>query len=184
MSHSFSTATLLQYEDRFNKHLHRLFHNIEQQAEKQAFDLKSFVAHYTYDVISDLAFEKDLNTQSNPAAHQLPPIRDHILIGTLYGMASSLLPYSMRIGNKLPIPGLQVLIQSRKNLSQKASEYVGDAIGNHKEGRQETLLGTLLEARDPTTGASLTPAEVSSEAFAFLYGAMQPVFRKSTNRII
>ncbi|KAH0526946.1 hypothetical protein TsFJ059_010211 [Trichoderma semiorbis] len=168
MSHSFSMATLLKFEGRFGKHLHRLFSNIEQQPEGQVFDLKESVARYAYDVISDLAFEKDLNTQGNPEANELPPIPDHILIGTMYGMVESLLPYSIRIGNKLPIPSLQKLLQSRKLLSQKASEYVNSAIEDHKAGEKETLLDNLLEAKDPSTGAPLTPAEVSSEAFAFL----------------
>lgn len=171
-------ATLLKFEDRFGKHLHRLFANFEQQAKGQVFDLKRSVACYAYDVISDLAFEKDLNTQSNPAANELPPIPDHILIGTMYGMVSSLLPYSIRIGNKLPIPSLQKLLQSRKLLSQKASEYVNSAIEKHKEGEKETLLDNLLEAKDPSTGAPLTPTEVSSEAFAFLYVAENHQERK------
>jgi benzoate 4-monooxygenase len=174
-------ATLLKFEGRFGKHLHRLFANIEQQPEGQVFDLKESVARYAYDVISDLAFEKDLNTQSNPEANELPPIPDHILIGTMYGMVASLLPYSIRIGNKLPIPSLQKLLQSRKLLSQKASEYVNDAIEDHKAGEKETLLDNLLEAKDPSTGAPLTPAEVSSEAFAFLYVAENPDNENSTN---
>lgn len=168
MSHSFSTATLLKFENRFDKHLNRLLGNINQTAGS-VFDLKEYVARYAYDVISDLAFEKDLNTQSDPTANELPPIPDHILIGTMYGMVPSLLPYSMQLGNRLPIPRLQKLIASRKQLLQRASEYVSTAIENHNTGNQETLLDNLLEARNTATGETLTPGEVTSEAFAFLY---------------
>ena len=167
MSHSFSMVTILKFENRFDKHLNRLFDKISQTAG-EVFDLKDYVARYAYDVISDLAFEKDVNTQGDPTAHELPPIPDHILIGNLYGMVPSLLPYSMHLGNKLPIPSLQRLIASRKQLSLKASEYVSTAIENHEAGRKETLLDNLLEAKNTTTGESLTPTEVTSESFAFL----------------
>src|SRR5262249_8737669 len=123
MAHSFSMATLLKFESTFNKHLDRLFKNVEQSAGR-VFDIKEFASCYAYDIIGDLAFDKDLHTQDHPSRDKLPPIADHILVGALYGLVPSLMPYSMRLGNKLPIPGLQKLFTSRRQLSAQATEYV------------------------------------------------------------
>lgn len=169
MAHSFSMATLLKFEPTFDKHLNRLFANIERSSSSgQVFDIKDFLACYAYDVIGELAFEKDFDTQSHPSKDTLPPIPDHILIGTLYGLVPSLMPYSMRLGNKLPIPGLQKLFESRRRLSEQTAEYVRAAIEKHKEGDRESLLANVLEARNPETGARLTTEEICAEAFAFL----------------
>ena len=167
MSHSFSTATLLKFEATFNKHLDRLFRNVAQSGD-QVLDLKLLVSCYSYDVISELAFEKDLRTQDRPSNDILPPIPDHILVGALYGSVPSLIPYSMRLSNLLPIPGLQKLIASRRQLSARAAEYVRDAMERHKEGDRESLLANVFEATDPETGARLETEEICSEAFAFL----------------
>lgn len=175
MSHSFSTATLMRFEAKFNTHLDRLYANVEK-TNGNPFDIKELFACYAYDVISDLAFDKDFRTQSDPTTEALPSIADHILIGVMYGMVSWLMPYSIRIGNKLPFPSLQKLIRSRRELSQRAAQYVGAAIESHKGGSKETLLDNLLEAKDPETGASLTPTEISSEAFSFLYVMLYPLF--------
>lgn len=167
MAHSFSTATLLKFEDTFDKHLGRLFDNIEQ-SDGKVFDIKVFGSCYAYDVICELAFEKDFNTQAQPSLEKLPPIPDHILVGCLYGLVPSLLPYSMRLGNTLPIPGLQKLLKSRRQLSAQATEYVNAAIEKHNDGDRESLLANILEARDPETGKRLTIEEICSESFAFL----------------
>lgn len=167
MAHSFSMATLLNFEPTFNKHLDRLFRNVEQSAG-EAFDMKDFASCYAYDVIGELAFEKDFNTQDHPSRDKLPPIPDHILVGALYGMVSPLMPWSIKIGNRLPIPGLQKLLASRRRISAQTASYVKDAIANHKEGDRESLLANVLEATDPDTGARLTTDEICSEAFAFL----------------
>ncbi|KAL1859975.1 hypothetical protein Plec18170_001923 [Paecilomyces lecythidis] len=167
MAHSFSTATLLKFEDTFDKHLTRLYKNVEQSGGK-VFDIKTFASCYAYDVICELAFEKDFNTQAEPSLEKLPPIPDHILLGCLYGLVPSILPYSMQIGDRLPVPGLQKLLNSRRKLATQAAEYVKAAIEKHKEGDRESLLANILEAKDSETGANLTTAEICSEAFAFL----------------
>ncbi|KAH8820178.1 cytochrome P450 [Xylogone sp. PMI_703] len=167
MSHSFSTATLLKFEPTFDKHLDRLYRNVEGSAG-QVFDMKAFGSCYAYDIICELAFEKDFNTQDHPSLEKIPRIADHILVGALYGLVPSLLPYSMKIGNRLPLPGLQKLLASRRGLSAQANEYVKAAIEKHKEGERESLLANILEARDPETGARLTIEEICSESFAFL----------------
>ncbi|KAF2105145.1 cytochrome P450 [Rhizodiscina lignyota] len=167
MAHSFSTATVLKFESTFNKHLDRLFHNVEQSVGK-TFDMKEFASCYAYDVIGELAFDKDLNTQQHPSRDNLPPIPDHILLGSLYGLVPSMMPYSMKIGNRLPIPGLQKLLASRRQLSAQAANWVKTSIEKHSEGDRGSLLASILEARDPDTGARLTAEEICSEAFAFL----------------
>lgn len=167
MSHSFSSASLLQFEATFDRHLNRLFKNVEDRAG-DILDIKEFVACYAYDLIGDLAFDKDFNTQHRPSADKLPRISDHILIGCLYGLVPTLLPYSMWIGNRLPLPGFQKLLKSRQQLSTQTAEYVKAAIEKHTDGGRESLLANILEAKDPETGASLTTEEICSEAFAFL----------------
>jgi benzoate 4-monooxygenase len=167
MAHSFSTATLLQFEGTFNKHLDRLFTNVEHSVGT-TFDMKELVACYTYDVICELAFDRDVNTQAAPSKDSLPRIPDHILLGALYGHMSSLLPYSMRLGDKLPIPGLQKLLASRRQLAKQTGEWVRSAMETHNKGDRETLLANIFEAEDPETGARLTIDEICAEAFAFL----------------
>lgn len=167
MSHSFSMATVLKFEPSFNRHLDQLFSNVEQSTG-QVFDLKEFLSCYAYDVIGELAFEKDFNTQDQPSTDKLPGIPDHIWISCLYGMVTSLLPYSMKIGNKLPIAGLQKLLTSRRELSAQTAGYVKAAAEKHKQGERESLLANVLEAKDPDTGVSLTMEEICGEAFAFL----------------
>jgi hypothetical protein len=158
---------LLQFEGTFDRHLNRLYKNVEDRAGRKL-NVKEFVACYAYDLIGDLAFDKDFNTQDGPSPDQLPRIADHILIGCLYGLVPTLLPYSMWIGNRLPLAGLQKLLESRRQMSAQTAEYVKAAIHMHKEGDRESLLATMLEAKDPETGASLTTEEMCSEAFAFL----------------
>jgi cytochrome P450 len=167
MSQAFSSATLVKFESTFHKHLDRLFRNVESTNGK-SFDVKEFVSCYSYDVISELAFDKDRNIQREPSNDKIPPIPDHVLLGNIYGLMPSLMPYSMRIGNKLPIPGFQKLLASRRQVSSQAAEYVKSAIETHREGERETLLANILEARDPETGARLTTEEICGEAFAFL----------------
>jgi cytochrome P450 len=167
MAHSFSTASLLRLEATFDHHLARLVKNVDSQ-KGQAFDLKEYVSCYAYDLIGELAFDADFKTQENPSTEKLPPIPDHIWVGCMYGLFPTLLPYSMILGNRLPIPGLHQLVASRKQLRSQTSEYVRAAMSKHKDGERESLLALLMEATDPETGAALTFDEISSEAFAFL----------------
>ncbi len=171
ISHSFSTTALLKFESTFDKHLDRLFDNLSQ-SNGEVFDMKDFISCYAHDVIGELAFDRDLSTQIQPAAAKLPPIPDHILLGSLYGLMPSLMPYSMYIGNKLPIPGLQKLLASRRQLSDQAAEYVKSVIETHKDGSLETLISNVIEAKDPETGARLSTDEICAEAFAFLYAGL------------
>ncbi|KAH8889199.1 cytochrome P450 [Thozetella sp. PMI_491] len=167
MSHSFSQAGILKFEPIFDKHLSRLLQNIEQSVGR-IFDIKELVACYAYDVIGELAFDQDFNTQDNPTVKNLPPIPDHILLSSLFGLVPSLLPYSITLSKYLPIPQLQRLLASRKLLYAQTVSYVQHAIETHVDGDRGTLLASILEAKDPDTGSKLTRDEVCSEAFVLL----------------
>jgi cytochrome P450 len=168
MSHSFSTASLMGFESSFDIHLTRLARKINDQ-NGRVFNLKDYLACYAFDIIGQLAFDTDLGTlDKEPSLEKLSPIPDHIWVACLFGMMPSLLPYSMKIGNRLPIPGLRRLLLSRKALASQTTDYVMEAIKRHKNGAKDTLLSSLLEATDPETGTALTSEEVCSEAFALL----------------
>jgi cytochrome P450 len=171
MAHGFSTASLTAMEPIFDRHIVNLRNKLNTNAERHSeFDLKCVIAFYTYDVLGQLAFSADFDSQQRDDIALLPPINDHILLASLYGSLPSLLPYSMRLANYLPIPWLQVLIRNRA----KIRDIVRDCVAKEMEAkdadgdRPKTLLSQLIAAKDPETGEKLTPVDVSSEAFGFL----------------
>ncbi|KAK5991528.1 Cytochrome P450 monooxygenase [Cladobotryum mycophilum] len=167
MANSFSTANVLKFEALFNKHINRLYNNVEQTAGK-VFDIREYIACYAYDFIGELAFDKDLNTQAQPDREKLPPIAEHTLLACMLGMFPGLLPYSMLLAPYVPIPALQKLIAGRGELARQTASFVIASKNNHVEGVRSTLLDNMLEAKDPETGARLSIEELCSEAFTFL----------------
>lgn len=171
MAHGFSTASMTGMEVVFDRHTMNLREKLESYAETgEIFDLKVIFAFYAYDVLGELAFSTQFNSQQLDDPAQLPPINDHIFLASLYGSLPSLLPYSMRWSRYLPIPWLQGLLRSRLKIRNKVSECVRKEIVEQKErpDKNKNLLTHLIAAKDPDTGAELTEDEICSEAFAFL----------------
>lgn len=155
----------------FDRHALNLRAKLERYADTgEIFDLKTIFAFYAYDILGELAFSTQFNSQMRDDPEELPPINDHIFLASLYGSLPSLLPYSMRWSRYLPIPWLQGLLRSRLKIRDTVSECVGKEMREQKDrpDRNKNLLTQLIAAKDPETGARLTEVDVCSEAFGFL----------------
>lgn len=152
----------------FNQHVGNLVDKVENNSRSgSAMDLKEAFSYYAYDVTGHLAFNQSFNTQvlSNPAL--LPPLSGHFFLGNMYGSVANLLPWFRNWTSWHPF--VRKMINSRRQMAQQAAECVRRAIQNHKEGDNvRTLITTLIDAKDPETGARLTQDEINSEAFGFL----------------
>ncbi|RFU30913.1 hypothetical protein B7463_g5418, partial [Scytalidium lignicola] len=171
MAHGFSTASLTAMEPIFDQHVKNLRKKLDAYAKTGSeFDLKLLFAFYAYDILGQLAFSVDFDTQRKDDETLLPPINGHILLASLYGSLPSLLPYSMRIANYLPIPWLRGLIRNRLKIKETVTRCVANEIAgkNSDKNQTQTLLSQLIAAKDPETGERLTTVDISSEAFGFL----------------
>jgi benzoate 4-monooxygenase len=186
MAHSFSIASLTQMESIYNTHIKNLLDAIDAKGG-EPFDLKTLLGFYAYDIMGELVFHSEFGTQKAQNPAQLPPINEHIFLSCMFGMLPSLLPYSMRIANYLPIPWLQHLLDGRKALKEKTSACLTREMSRQKSTEKHSILTRLINAKDPETGENLpevrlalsTPptyirslmnsqVAVASEAFAFL----------------
>lgn len=172
MAHSFSTASLISMEEIFDRHIIQMRDKLDGYAKSgEKLDLKNILAFYAYDVLGELAFDTQFESQVKGDAANLPPINDHIFLGCLYGSLPSLLPYSMKVSGFLPIPWLQSLNRSRQSIRDTVTSCVSTMFGKMSEDdekKSNTLLTQLIKAKDPETGRKLTVTEISSEAFGFL----------------
>ena len=167
MAHSFSAASLKDMENIFDGHITILLQRLDKFAESgEVFDLKEAISFFTYDMIGELAFGTNFESQKAADPDNLPPIPDHVLLACMIGIMSDLLPYSKAVVAWLPFAWSRRLINGRDKLRNQAVACV-DAAMSKEDGRQN-LLTHLIQARDPDTGAPLTKANISSEAFGFL----------------
>ena len=167
MAHSFSAASLKDMENIFDGHITILLQRLDKFAESgEVFDLKEAISFFTYDMIGELAFGTNFESQKAADPNNLPPIPDHVLLACMIGIMSDLLPYSKAVVAWLPFTWSRRLINGRDKLRKQAVSCV-DAALSKEDGRQN-LLTHLIQARDPDTGAPLTKANISSEAFGFL----------------
>ncbi|QYT00078.1 hypothetical protein H0G86_007182 [Trichoderma simmonsii] len=172
MAHSFSTASLISMEEIFDRHVMQMRDKLDRYAKSgEKLNLKKIIAFYAYDVLGELAFDTQFESQAKDDESNLPPINDHIFLGCLYGSLPSLLPYSMKLSGFLPIPWLQTLNRSRQSIRNTVASCVSTmfrATLENDEKKSNTLLSQLMKAKDPETGKKLTVTEISSEAFGFL----------------
>ncbi|KAK0755827.1 hypothetical protein N5P37_011608 [Trichoderma harzianum] len=172
MAHSFSTASLISMEEIFDRHVMQMRDKLDRYAKSgEKLNLKKIIAFYAYDVLGELAFDTQFESQVKDDESNLPPINDHIFLGCLYGSLPSLLPYSMKLSGFLPIPWLQTLNRSRQSIRNTVARCVSTMFGEtleNDEKKSNTLLSQLMKAKDPETGKKLTVTEISSEAFGFL----------------
>lgn len=155
----------------FDRHAINLRTKLEKYADTgEVFDLKTVFAFYAHDVLGELAFSTQFNSQTQDDPAQLPPINDHIFLATLYGSLPSLLPYSMRWSRHLPIRWLQGLLRSRLKIRSTVSACVAKEMSEQKDhpDKNKNLLTQLIAAKDPETGVRLTEEDICSEAFGFL----------------
>jgi cytochrome P450 len=167
MAHSFSAASLKDMEHISAGHTAVLLERLDKLAASgKALDLKEAISFFTYDMIGELAFGTNFDSQKAGDPENLPPIPDHILLACMIGIMSSLLPYSKAVVAWLPFAWCRRLINGRTKLRNQAVACVDAAMS--KEDDNKNLLTHLIEAKDPDTGTSLTKADIRSEAFGFL----------------
>lgn len=152
----------------FNQHIGNLVDKVDSYAKSgAAVDLKEAFSYYAYDVTGHLAFNQSFNTQVTSDPALLPPLSGHFFLGNLYGSVANLLPWIRNWTSWHPF--VRRMIDSRKQLARQAAECVDKAIENHKsDERVRSLITSLIDAKDPVTGAKLSKPEISSEAFGFL----------------
>ncbi|KAH8815492.1 cytochrome P450 [Xylogone sp. PMI_703] len=167
MAHAFSAASLKDMEYIFDRHLTTLRQRLDElTVSQQTFNLKELIEYYTFDVLGELAFSTQFESQKQADPDQMPPITEHVFLACIVGILSDLLPYSMKLISMLPVPWFRHLTNSRKQLRDKTVECVDIEMSN--TGGNKTLLTSLINAVDPDTGAKLSKAEICSEAFGFL----------------
>jgi hypothetical protein len=167
MAHSFSAASLKDMEYIFDSHIAVLLQRLDKSAASgQALDLKEVISFFTYDMIGELAFGTNFGSQKAGDPENLSPIPDHVLLACMIGIMYSLLPYSKALVAWLPFVWCRRLINGRTKLRDQAVSCVDAAAS--KDGGSKNLLTHLIQANAPDTGASLTRADISSEAFGFL----------------
>lgn len=168
MAHGFSNTALRTMEAIFDEHVANLCRRLDEYSTSQkAFDLKDMVTRYQYDLMGHLAFNRSFDTQLATDA-KVPEWNDHFYLGCIYGMMPSLLPYSMRMGNYLPLKWFQNLVQSRAQMRQQTIDSVTRSIESSDEARDRSLLRYVIEARDPDSGERLSQLDICTEAFGFL----------------
>ena len=169
MAHGFSNASISGMESIFDRHIQTFRSKIDEIAVSgDVVDLKEKIAYYAWDVIGELAFSTQFDTQKADDPEKLPPINNHIFLSSLYGSASSLLPHSRNITNRLPVPWLQALLKSRAGLRDITAKCVGACMKDRGKHTTHNLLTQLVEAKDPESGEMLDVADIASEAFAFV----------------
>lgn len=154
-------------EQYIDKHLKILRANLDHHAKLgDVLDLKELIAFYTLDVLGELAFSRSFGAQLDKNPATLPPINDHIYLACLMGMMPEIMPVVKSIAAWTPFPWLQSLFRARRNLRNLTARCVRDRI-SRKSDRTD-LLGSLINAVDPETGARLTELDINTEAFAMV----------------
>lgn len=168
----------------FDEHITNLVSKVESYAASGAvLDLKEALSFYGYDFTGHISFNKHFNTQQLSDPKSLPPLNGHLLLGNLYGTVAHLLPHIRTV--TAWHPEIRRLIRSRKELAAEAAKHVSDALQNHKEDEKvRTLMTSLIDAKDPETGAKLDLAELNAEAFAFLQVAIFSICKVISNMAI
>jgi cytochrome P450 len=117
------------------------------------------------DGLGEMAFARSFESQRTGNPKESLAIRDHILLACCIGqlpfqaVTKAMIAYS-------PIPWVRQLIKSRQQLKEQCAECVAYRI-DHPSPRKD-LLHSLINAKDPETGAELSRLDINTEAFAML----------------
>ena len=169
MAYAFSQKSILDMESILNTQLEILCDKIRVHAETgEVFDLKTHISRYILDILGEAAFSRSFDAQNDTAnkTHTVPAaINDHILLACIIGQMP-FQSFSKLIVAWSPFERLRKLIKSRAYLKNTCAECVSHRINN--PSNRKDLLGALIKAQDPETGAKLTELDINTEAFAML----------------
>ena len=147
----------------FDEHIANLRLRLDQGGEV---DLKQLIMNYQYDLMGDLAFDNPFGAQFGKI--EIPDWNDHFFLGCLYGMLPSLLPWSMKIGSRIPFPWFRGLVKSRQIMREQTIACVTRSLRDSEKGSNRSLLSYVIEAQDSVTGEKLSVVDICTEAFGFL----------------
>jgi cytochrome P450 len=178
MSHAFSMTSIKDMEQYLDENIAILRQRITEACHaNHAFDLKDLLHNYVIDVLGELAFSKSFDLQKTGDRSQVPPVKEHTLLGSALGAWPSLLHWLKWALPKLPIASIQSLFEGRRKCAELAARCVQNRLHEMKtEDRpgesnmrpRKDLLTTLIRAKHPETGARLTQMDLETEAFGFM----------------
>ncbi|EQB59491.1 hypothetical protein CGLO_00096 [Colletotrichum gloeosporioides Cg-14] len=167
-AHSFSLQSIKEMELHIDSHMLKFRKNLDEYSRThQIFDLKELIAFFVLDVLGDLAFRYQFDSQIEKNTLKLPPINDHIFLACLMGMMPNFMPFVKAVSPWIPIPWVQRLSAARQNLKNLTIECVRSRMADPGAARKD-LITSLINARDPETGSELTELDIQTEAFAFM----------------
>lgn len=152
----------------------------------EEFDLKDLISRYQYDLMGTLAFDDDFGalmsahtTSSSSKATNVPVFNNHFYLAHIYGMLPSLLPWSMRLGQYVPVAWIKELVKTRALLKDHTINCVKRSLTASERRADRSLLSYVIEAQDLDTGARLNEVDICTEAFGFLYALLLTIVGKS-----
>lgn len=177
MSHSFSISSVKKMEVYLDQNINLLRKKLEHLSDHdKPFDLKKVVHYYAIDVLGELAFSRSFGVQEADDESLVPPVVEHSLLAAATGAWPSMTYTLKKWLPKVPIDGLRRLFEGRAKCASLAASCVQrrmtalkDAKGNEHGSSQRTdILTSLILAKHPDTGESLTQVDLETEAFGFM----------------
>ncbi|KAK0381052.1 hypothetical protein CLIM01_01628 [Colletotrichum limetticola] len=160
--------SIKEMEQHIDGHMLQFRNNLDEYSQTgQVFDLKDLIAFFVLDVLGDLAFRCQFDSQVEKDISKLPPINDHIFLACLMGMIPDFMPLIKAIAPWIPIPWLQQLLTARQNLKTLTAQCVRNRLADTGAARKD-LITSLINSVDTETGAKLTELDIQTEAFAFI----------------
>jgi len=90
------------------------FDNFAQSGE--TFDLKLWIKLYIFDVLGELAFSQSYGALKAGTDEILPPIGDHVRLGTVAGQIPEYATQITKYASRLPIEWIRVAGRSRASM--------------------------------------------------------------------
>ncbi|KAK0105970.1 hypothetical protein ONS95_004479 [Cadophora gregata] len=169
-SNGFSLQSVAAMEPFMDSCLRHLLHRLDKAAATgEEIDLKEWIAFFVMDVLGELAFSGSFGVLESGDATLMPPVREHVLLGTTSGHLPWLIPYINKVVPYLPIPALQKMIKGRTGLRELAVASVERRMKS--QSQRKDLLGRLLQELDQgqdSKGNALDIKDIQTEAFGFI----------------
>ncbi|KJX97047.1 cytochrome p450 monooxygenase like protein [Zymoseptoria brevis] len=171
LAHGFGQKSIVEMEDILDGRLTVLCDRITMFAETgQTFDFKDCISRYVLDILGEAAFSCSFNAQIPGAGEfeQVPKaINGHVLMGSIIGE----LPFqsfNKRLLAWSPFEWMRDIVNNRMLLQDTCAGCVQARVDGGSNKDRKDLLLSLIKAKDPETGASLTTIDINTEAFAML----------------
>ncbi|KAJ3948563.1 uncharacterized protein N0V96_002820 [Colletotrichum fioriniae] len=160
--------SIKEMEQHIDVHMLQFRKNLDEYSQTgEIFDLKELIAFFVLDVLGDLAFRCQFDSQIEKDISKLPPINDHIFLACLMGMIPDFMPFIKSVSPWIPILWLQRLLAARQSLKNLTAQCVKSRIADTGAARKD-LITSLINSVDPDTGSKLTELDIQTEAFAFM----------------